>query len=410
MKSLFVYFLRLLSIPQLYYRKLTVIFLTLLSSFSVIFSQGKVAISSEVSKPTISVLNHPEFFPLGVWLQAPSNAARYKGLGINLYVGLWQGPTTAQLETLRNKEMPVICQQNEIALSNSYKNTVIGWLQQDEPDNAQKRSWGIIYNAPIPPFSIQDSFSKIKRKDSTRPILLNLGQGVAWDNWKGRGTRTNHPEDYKEYVKGGDIISYDIYPATHKHPEVKGRLEFVAYGVNRLKSLTAPSQKVWNIIGVGRINETGIKPTPEQVRSQVWMSIIHGSTGIIYFVHQFNPRFTEAAIFEDPEMMTTVEQLNKLITNLATVLNSPNTKDVKQLQLAHPDAPIAFITKREGDSLYLLTVSMKNKENTGSFKLNPVVPNQEADVLGENRKIQVKNNMLEDHYKPYEPHIYKIDM
>ena len=27
--------------------------------------------------------------------------------------------------------------------------------------------------------------------------MLNLGQGVAWDGWYGRGTRTNHPEAEK---------------------------------------------------------------------------------------------------------------------------------------------------------------------------------------------------------------------
>src|SRR5262245_20929161 len=32
-------------------------------------------------------------FPLAVWLQAPRNAGRYQALGINLYVGLWRGPT-----------------------------------------------------------------------------------------------------------------------------------------------------------------------------------------------------------------------------------------------------------------------------------------------------------------------------
>jgi len=43
----------------------------------------------------------PEFFPLAVWLQAPANAARYRAIGINTYVGLWGGPTEEQLEAGR---------------------------------------------------------------------------------------------------------------------------------------------------------------------------------------------------------------------------------------------------------------------------------------------------------------------
>ena len=42
----------------------------------------------------------PGYFPIAVWLQDPRNAEAYKRAGINLYVGLWQGPTEAQLAAL----------------------------------------------------------------------------------------------------------------------------------------------------------------------------------------------------------------------------------------------------------------------------------------------------------------------
>ena len=41
----------------------------------------------------------PTYFPIAVWLQDPRNALAYKRAGINLYVGLWQGPTESQLAT-----------------------------------------------------------------------------------------------------------------------------------------------------------------------------------------------------------------------------------------------------------------------------------------------------------------------
>ncbi len=50
---------------------------------------------------------------------------------------------------------------------------------------------------------------------------------MAYDQYIGRGVRTNHPEDYREYLQGSDIASFDIYPAVHDKPEVKGKLEFV---------------------------------------------------------------------------------------------------------------------------------------------------------------------------------------
>lgn len=58
----------------------------------------------------------PSFFPLAVWLQDPSNAEKYKALGINTYVALWEGPTDQQLAALKKSGMFVICDQNEVAL------------------------------------------------------------------------------------------------------------------------------------------------------------------------------------------------------------------------------------------------------------------------------------------------------
>ena len=47
----------------------------------------------------------PNYFPLAVWLQDPRNAGKFKALGINTYVGLWQGPTEGQLAELARQGM-----------------------------------------------------------------------------------------------------------------------------------------------------------------------------------------------------------------------------------------------------------------------------------------------------------------
>jgi hypothetical protein len=56
-------------------------------------------------------LSDPGFFPIAVWLQDPANAPRYKDMGINVYVGLWKGPTEKQLAALKQHGMRVICAQ-----------------------------------------------------------------------------------------------------------------------------------------------------------------------------------------------------------------------------------------------------------------------------------------------------------
>ncbi|MCS6863341.1 MAG: hypothetical protein NZT92_23790, partial [Abditibacteriales bacterium] len=79
----------------------------------------------------------PSYFPIAVWLQDPKNAPRFKAAGINLYVGLWRGPTEAQLAALKAAGMPVICEQNRVGLAHKDDPIIVGWMHGDEPDNAQ---------------------------------------------------------------------------------------------------------------------------------------------------------------------------------------------------------------------------------------------------------------------------------
>ena len=66
------------------------------------------------------------FFPIGVWLQDPKNAPRFKAAGINVYVALWRGPTTNQLAQLHEAGMSVICSQNRAALENKDSPVIVG--------------------------------------------------------------------------------------------------------------------------------------------------------------------------------------------------------------------------------------------------------------------------------------------
>ena len=171
--------------------------------------------------------------------------------------------------------------------------------------------------------------------------MLNLGQGVAWDGYYGRGVRTNHPEDYPEYIRGCDIVSFDIYPVAHSHPQVSGNLWYVAQGVERLVKWAAGAERWSGTASNAPASRARSKATPSQVRSEVWMSLIHGSMGLIYFVHEWEPKFDEAALLHDPEMLTSVTAINRQITELAPVLNSPTVSDAVQVSSSDPQVPVA---------------------------------------------------------------------
>ncbi len=204
----------------------------------------------------------PSYFPIGVWLQSPANAARYQQIGVNLFVGLWQGPTEEQLADLTAVGMRVICSQNEIGLKHLDDPIIAAWMHADEPDNAQAIPGQEGYGPAVDPAVLQADYERMKAADPTRPVWLNLGQGVANEEWVGRG---GPREDYPRYVATTDIVSYDVYPvAGIRKSDGERYLWYVAKGVDSLRHWATDGQPVWNVIGTTRINaERG--PTPAQV-------------------------------------------------------------------------------------------------------------------------------------------------
>jgi hypothetical protein len=360
-------------------------------------------------------LADPSFFPISVWLQDPSQAQRYKEAGFNLYVALWRGPTETQLKQLKAAGMPVICAQNKVGLAHKDDPIIVGWMHGDEPDNAQeiidRASGRRRYGPPVRPAKIVDDYKALRTKEPTRPIMLNLGQGVANDEWVGRGPGASL-DDYPQYVKGCDIVSFDVYPvAGLDRKDGADLLWYVAKGVDRLVKWTGGRKTVWNCIECTHISNPKAKATPHQVRAEVWMALIHGSRGLIYFVHQFQPKFNEHALLDDPEMLRAVTVLNRQIQDLAPVLNSPSLKDAATVRSSNADVPIDIMVKRQGGTTYVFAVAMRNAATRGSFQIQGLPAQSSAEVLGEgtpSRAIRVSEGRFEDDFQPFEVHLYAI--
>ena len=351
----------------------------------------------------------PSYFPLAVWLQDPDRAQEYRALGINTYVGLWKGPTDDQLARLRQAGLRVICDQNDVGLRHRDDPTIAGWMHGDEPDNYQARPGRDGYDPAIPPSAIIADYQRMRRADPTRPVLLNLGQGVANDEFKGASAVLS---DYPEYLKGADIVSFDIYPMAGSQ-QVGGLdwLWLVGKGVSRLTRWSEGRKVVWNAVECTQISAPGHKPTPAQVRSEVWMSIIHGSMGIIYFVHQFQPNFIEAALLADPDMSAAVKALNAQITALAPVLNSPTLPDAATATSEDPLVPVDIMVKHHDGWLYLFAIGMRNRPTHALLTFGPLRKlgrNAEVTVLGEDRTIPCWGGRFEDDFAPYQVHIYRV--
>lgn len=368
-------------------------------------SIASVALAADGPPRADNFLSDPNVFPIAVWLQNPSYAAEYKAIGINLYVALWRGPTDEQLGELKRHGLRVICSQNAAGLSHIDDPTIVAWMHRDEPDNAQSLGRGRGYGPPVLPAKVVEDYERMKKADPSRPVLLNMGQGVAWDQYVGRGTRRNHPEDYPEYIKGCDIASFDIYPAVHNHGDVAGKLWFVADGVSRLVKWTEGRKPVWNCIECTHISNPNAKATPAQVKAEVWMSLVRGSRGLIYFCHQFRPTSVEAGLLADKEMTAAVGAINKQIHELASVLNSPTVPGGVNIASS---VPVEAMVKRRNNATYVFAVGMRGEPTTATITVGGMAGRATAEALGENRTVELRDGVFKDEFAGWSVHLYRI--
>ena len=357
----------------------------------------------------------PSFFPIAVWLQGPWHAAEMQKLGINVFVGNNAGTdpiAASDLATLADGGMYAIVGQDSVGLANVDSGTIVGWwMDPDEPDNAQPASSGG-YGPPVQPSTLVTRSNTYTATDSTRPIYLGLGQGVAYDNYEGRGS-TPPPES--QYVPASDIIDFDIYPYNNCGGDTNAKVtcgEFWlnAFGVDRLHTWSNRGQAVWTdiettVIGAG----TTTGPTPQQTKSEVWLSIIHGANGIAYFVDTWQPSFREDGIFADSAMVSAVTALDAQILALAPELNSASIPNLVTASAPDASPPVDILVKAHGTSIYVVAAVSRTGATSGSFTLKGVTGSGTAQVVGENRTVPITHGAFSDPFAANAVHIYRID-
>jgi hypothetical protein len=358
----------------------------------------------------------PSFFPLAVWLQGSWHAMELAGLGVNIYVGNNAGTdalASSDLATLKANGLYAIIGQDSVGLANIDDPTIVGWwMTPDEPDNAQSDGMGG-YGPPVSPSTLVTQYNQYKAADSTRPMWLGLGQGVAYDGWEGRG---NDPPPESGYPAASDIVAFDIYPYNNCGGDTNeqvtcGQFWLNAFGVDRLHTWSTRNQAVWTDIETTIIAaNTTTGPTPVQTASEVWLSLIHGANGICYFIDTWNPSFREDGIFANQTMVTAVTALNQQIKTLAPELNSATIANLVSVTSTNMAIPVDSMVKVNGSSIYVFSAVSRAGTTSASFTVVGMTGNATATVLGEGRTVPVMGGQFTDTFAANAVHIYQIDL
>jgi hypothetical protein len=165
---------------------------------------------------------------------------------------------------------------------------------------------------------------------------------------------------------------------------------------------------VWNCIECTDMDGIGRKATPAQVRSEIWMALIRGSRGLIYFIHQFKPVLNESALLSDPEMLTAVTAINRQIKELAPFLNDPSLPDALTTVSSPAGSPVIAVLKESRGTTCVFAVKLTPEPATAAFTLKNT-PATKARVLEESRQLEVADRTFKDFFAPYAVHLYRLE-
>lgn len=384
------------------------------------------------SKWSNSFPSDQNLFPLGIWAENFSDDSgtrtkvdRYSDMGINMFVEIYGSINTNLGNYLRDRSIYTIG-------GGPYE---VAQRTTDEPDwrgcqggvgiapelpsyalpcATLGSASGAADTGPITPAVLQRWSDGLRSRDTTRPIFGQFthipksglgtvvnGTPVCQEYWTGSESTA------RAYAKSADILSYDIYVLTGQwlgnHADCTSVWSQGDYTKN-LRRLSDYSKPVWAFIETSYVTaDNNYRPTPADVNSEVWHSIINGARGIEYFNHDFKSGTTAVLLdsrFQD--IATQVKSTNALIKSLAPVINSPFANG-----FVSTTSPVSIMSKYHNDSTFYIFAASRTKNNqnaTFSVKAGTSV-----EVVGENRIIPITNGTFTDNFASQTAvHIYKV--
>ena len=241
-------------------------------------------------------------------------------------------------------------------------------------------------------------------------------------------------------------MSCDFYALTDPYPtpEYPG---IWCYGrsTDNMLNWVNDLKPVWGIVETGDpwladSGTNGTYPTNTQIAQAVWMMLIHGARGIIYFDHQFFATtlgpidFSMLVSGNFPTVAAAVSALNTQIISLAPALNAPAipggvtvaSSDTTQAppadiyafgQLYMPwgrgsGVQIDTTVRQPGDGFtYVFAIGGNPGTTTGTFTLSGTlgITGTTATVIGESRTVPISGLAFTDDFTgDYQYHLYQI--
>lgn len=340
-----------------------------------------------------------DFFPIGVWHQPIRSFDEWKQRGINTLVGYEKQSETVSLEQwnaeAQKRGFYMVRQPREKMREDVKEKRLLAWLWTDEPDLKG-----------IKPRKLEKVYAKWKKADPNRPVFVNYSGGAVL-GWQGNpGEKV-----YRRFMKSTDWVGSDIYPVTGWNKP--GELDAPGEVVERLSDWSGGKPQ-WAFIETGDqelwwLPSDAPGPTADQMRAQIWHSIIAGAKGIVYFTMQIGQPFE----FDNTpwNVIQEMTRQNWRLGKLGAALQQPLNPKGAGLNLS--GSMVGSWRKHEGKTYYIV-MNDSNKQVTAKIGLVGAEKKGKAWVAGEGknlpgREVKLSGGAVTEKFKAYEARVYVVE-
>ncbi len=144
--------------------------------------------------------------------------------------------------------------------------------------------------------------------------------------------------------------------------------------------------------------------TPDELRAEIWLSIVHGVRGLVYFPEVVSgPNFGWDGT--PPDVAAEMTKQNAIITSLARVLQGPI--DPVGIRATVP-SPLRVAWRQAPSGKYFIVVNPVATPITASIALTVPGSPASATVYRESRTVPVSSGTIRDTFGAFAVHIYVV--
>lgn len=346
------------------------------------------------------------FFPIGVFSQPTESFSKWKERGINTLLETPQNhDAVAWDRAARELDLKVIRRPLPNPRDDIGRADLLAWSHWDEPDAAGRApQWTPLF---------EKTYREWRQIDPQRKVFLNLaGPDLTWFCTRQDQYSRDYAAFYPRLIASADWIANDLYPCggwlNRAHAPRRGDVTLIAEPLKLLQTMTdKPLFAFVETSEVERGNVPGARaPTPEEVRAEIWLAVIHGARGIFYF-----PAVVGTNGFQfDGTPPATVEEIkrqNERLTQLSRVLQGPINPPGLTVVSSNP----LHVGWRlaEGKCHVFVVNPRATPSKRCVVKFPGLAGNRPVDVQQEQRTLELVDGTLTDDFGPFELHHYVFE-